>query len=240
MKTSKPFGFISYNSSEFLEHVLQQFIAEGKFLRCACWYHESTGSEKNHFHCWVEPNGEIDTSAISDKFVEILPNGEQQSIAIRPKCSSKWNDAYLYGIHDSEYLTSKGLERELVNIQSDKHIYLGDFKADLVQAEMYRLKHCLAPYARFKELVYQGKTLEEVYLILRIPFAQFNAVANAYKYIKKIVYDEQQDEMIAEANGLVEIIDKSVFDIAEITRRQDTAPNELPIEDIAEVDDTEE
>ena len=183
MKTSKPFGFISYNSREFLQSVLQQFIADGKFLRCACWYHESTGKEKNHFHVWIEPNEEIDTSTISDKFVETLESGEQQSIAIRPKCSSKWNDAYLYGIHDSEYLSSKGLERELVNIKTDAHIYLGDFTADLAQAEIFRLKHCLAPYARLKELVYQGKTLEDVYLILRIPFAQLNAVSHAYRYV---------------------------------------------------------
>lgn len=212
MKTSKSFGFISYNSREFLVSVLQNFINEGKFVRCACWFHESTGSEKNHYHCWVEPNEEIDTSTISDKFIEVLENGEKQSIAIRPKCSSKWNDAYLYGIHDSEYLSSKGLERELVNIKNDNHIYLGDFKVDIVQAEMFRLKKCLAPYARLKQLCLQGKTLEDVYLILRIPFAQLNAVANAYKYIKKIIYNEKQDEMIAEANGLIEIADKSMFD----------------------------
>lgn len=222
MKTSKAFGFISYNSREYLQHVLQKFIADKKFLRCACWYHESTGTEKNHFHCWVEPNEEIDTSTISDKFVETLANGEQQSIAIRPKCSSKWNDAYLYGIHDSEYLSSKGLERELVNIKSDMHIYLGDFKADLAQAEIFRLKYCLAPYARLKELVYQGKTLEEVYLILRIPFAQLNAVAQAYRYVCE--------------GWKIELMHERMDRRAAITRRQDTAPNDLPIEDIADMD----
>ena len=212
MKTSKPFGFISYNSREFLQSVLQQFIADGKFLRCACWYHESTGKEKNHFHVWIEPNEEIDTSIISDKFVETLESGEQQSIAIRPKCSSKWNDAYLYGIHDSEYLSSKGLERELVNIKTDMHIYLGDFTADLAQAEIFRLKHCLAPYARLKALVYEGKTLEQVYLILRIPFSQLNAVSLAYKYVKTQVNREKLDNMIEEEYGLVRTQDITPFD----------------------------
>ena len=212
MKTSKPFGFISYNSREFLQSVLQQFIADGKFLRCACWYHESTGKEKNHFHVWIEPNEEIDTSIISDKFVETLESGEQQSIAIRPKCSSKWNDAYLYGIHDSEYLSSKGLERELVNIKTDMHIYLGDFTADLAQAEIFRLKHCLAPYARLKALVYEGKTLEQVYLILRIPFSLLNAVSMAYKYVKTQVNREKLDNMIEEEYGLVRTQDITPFD----------------------------
>lgn len=213
MITTGSFGFISYNSREFLINVLQNFIDNGIFLRCACWFHESTGKEKNHFHCWIEPSKQIDTSTIVEKFVERdIENDCEQSIAILPRCKSKWNDAYLYGIHDSEYLSSKGLERELVNIKNDNHIYLGDFKVDIVQAEMFRLKKCLAPYARLKQLCLQGKTLEDVYLILRIPFAQLNAVANAYRYIKKMIYTEKQDKMTAEANGLIEIVDKNVFD----------------------------
>lgn len=70
MVTSGAFGFISYNSREFLINVLQSFIDDGVFLRCACWYHESTGKDKNHFHCYVEPAKRIDTSCIAEKFIE--------------------------------------------------------------------------------------------------------------------------------------------------------------------------
>ncbi len=180
MRTSNSFGFISYNSREFLENVLKTFIENGVFLRAACWFHESLGNEKNHFHCWVEPAVQMETGSIANEFVEILENGDKQSIAIRPKCGSKWNDAYLYGIHDSEYLSSKSLEREEVNIQSDKHIYLGDFAADIEQAQIYKFKVCLSPYARLKALFEMGKTIEEVYDILRIPFSQLYSVGQAY------------------------------------------------------------
>lgn len=200
MITSCSFGFISYNSYDFLKYTLQSFINEGIFERCACWYHESLGKEKNHFHCWVEPAKQIDTSKIGDRFIELDENGDKQSIAIRPKCKSDWNNAYLYGIHDSAYLSFKGLRREMVNIKSDLHIYLGDFTVDISQAEYFRFKYCLAPYLRVKELVYQGATLEEVYIKLRTPFAQMSAVGSLYRRIKRELNLVSTETLIAETN----------------------------------------
>lgn len=189
MVTSGSFGFISYNSHDYLKHVLETFIGDGIFSRSACWFHESLGTEKNHFHCWVEPNRQIDTSKIGDKFIELDENGNQQSIAIRPKCKSDWNNAYLYGIHDNDYLTYKGLVREEVNIKSDQHIYLGDFKEDFQQAEYFRFKTCLAPYQRIKELVEQGFSLDDVYIKLRTPFAQLYSVKQAYYSVRRALFE---------------------------------------------------
>lgn len=207
MITSVSFGFISYNSHDFLQHVLQSFIDDGVFTRCACWYHESTGKDKNHFHCWVEPAKQIDTATIQDKFIELNADDTQQSIAIRPKCKSKWVDAYLYGIHNGDYLVYKGMERELVNIVSDKHIYIGDFTADFVEAESYLFKFCLAPYLRLKRLVYAGKTLEDIYIQLRTPFAQLNAVSTAYRVIRTKMLKDQQERKMIEDNELTVIHD---------------------------------
>lgn len=205
MRTSAPFGFISYNSREFLEKVLKTFIDNGVFLRAACWFHKSLGNEKNHFHCWVEPAVQMETGSIANEFVEILENGDKQSIAIRPKCGSKWNDAYLYGIHDDEYLSSKSLEREEVNIQSDKHIYLGDFAADIEQAQIYKFKVCLSPYARLKALFEMGKTIEEVYDILRIPFSQLYSVGQAYNSISREKKRLKREEDFAKVNEMLGI-----------------------------------
>lgn len=190
MVTSNPIGFISYNTHDYLKHTLETYISNGIFSRCACWYHESLGTEKNHFHCWVEPAKQIDTSLLSDKFIELDEDGNKNSIAIRPKCKSDWNNAYLYGIHDLDYLNYKGLEREQVNIISDYHIYLGDFKLDFQQAEYFRFKTCLSPYQRIKELVEQGASLEDVYIKLRIPYAQLHTVKTAYYSILKTLQTE--------------------------------------------------
>ncbi len=186
MKTNKPFSFISYNSTDFLKNILNSSVECGDFTRCACWYHESLGEEKTHYHCWIEPAKMIkETSDLKSRFIEMDEDGQQQSIAIKPNCSSKFNDAYLYGIHDSDYLEAKGKVRELVNIVSDKHIYIGDFKADIAEAEVYKFKSVLAPYQKLKYLVYQGLTLEEVYTKLRTPFAQLSVVGTIYHIIEK-------------------------------------------------------
>ncbi len=195
MKTSGSFGFISYNSRAFLLQRLQKLIEAKIFSRSACWYHESLGTEKSHFHCWVEPVGQVETSNFANMFDELDENGNKQSIAIRPKCKSDWNNAYLYGIHDSDYLDYKGLLREEVNIKTDQHIYIGDFTADIAQAEYYRFKSCLAPYARIQELVKQGATLEEIYIKLRIPFAQLHSVKSAYLVIKRTLKAQQTDRL---------------------------------------------
>ena len=183
MRTACAFAFISYNSRDFLQKTLNTFIEAKLFLRCACWYHKSAGNEKSHFHCWVEPAVQIDTAIIADKFIELTEDGKQQSIAIRPRCKSDFINAYLYGIHDSVYLDYKGLEREQVNIQTNQHIYLGDFTVEILEAEDFCFQRCLAPYARLKELVEQGLTLEAVYIKLRTPFAFLYPVKVAYNNI---------------------------------------------------------
>lgn len=207
MITSNSFGFISYNSREYLKHVLETFIKDGIFNRSACWFHESTDDKKDHFHCWIEPAKQLDTSKIGDKFIELTEDGKENSIAILPKCKSDWNNAYLYGIHDSVYLQYKGLEREEVNIITDKHIYLGDFKADISQAEHYRFATCLAPYLRIKELVERGYKLEDVYVKLRTPFAQLSTVRLAYLSIKRNWLKEVENLEQSEIDVLPEVTD---------------------------------
>lgn len=186
MVTTYPIGFISYNSHDYLKHVLEKLIKDGVFSRCACWFHESLEEgKKDHFHCWCEPSVKLDTELLKPKFIETLEDGSQVSIAIKPKCKSDWNNAYLYGIHDSDYLAYKNLLKEQVNIVTDCHIYLGDFKEDIRQADYFRFKTCLAPYQRIKELVEQGFSLEDVYVKLRTPFAQLYTVKQAYYSLLK-------------------------------------------------------
>lgn len=201
MNTSFPFGFISYNSHDYLESVLISFIEEGTFSRCACWFHQSMGDEKDHFHCWVEPTQSMLTQSIKDRFIEIDDEGNQNSIALKDKCKSVFTDAYLYGIHDKHYLAIKNRLREQVNIVSDKHIYLGDFKQELYEAETFRFFKCVSPYERIKELVYQGLTLEEVYIKLRTPFAQFRSVSQAYHFLVREREQERLESLCDEIDS---------------------------------------
>lgn len=205
MVTYRPFGFISYNSYGFLKFTLDKLVTDETFFRCACWYHESLNSEKDHFHCWIEPNHSLNTDLLKPLFDEVNEDGSHQSIAIRPRCGSKFPDAYLYGIHDSDYLQSKGKRRELVNIQSDKHIYIGDFKEDIEDAEFYRFKSCLAPYQIIKNLVDEGLSLADIYIRLRTPFSQMSAVRMIYRLVRRTKFVVSNIDDISEE-------DKSPFE----------------------------
>ena len=185
METYRPFGFISYNSYDFLKFTLDKLVTDDTFSRCACWFHESLGDEKDHFHCWIEPAHSLNTDLLKPVFDEVNDDGSHQSIAIRSRCGSKFIDAYLYGIHDNDYLQSKGKRRELVNIQSDKHIYIGDFKDDIEEADFYRFKSCLSPYQKIKNLVEEGLSLEDIYIRLRTPFSQMVSVRMVYRIVRR-------------------------------------------------------
>lgn len=66
--------------------------------------------QKEHTHVFVEPDKSLDTKSFNDKFQEIIP-GE----ALPRKClnwiPSKFDDWYLYSIHDPNYLRIKGMSR---------------------------------------------------------------------------------------------------------------------------------
>lgn len=119
----------------------------------------------------------------------------------------------------------KGKVREVVNIKSDMHIYLGDFASDIIEAEFFLNKYCLAPYARLKELVIQGKTLEEIYIILRIPFGQLRSVKEAFIFISTQLDLERQEAKMQKMRDYAKIYDEV----------KNTAPCDLPPnEDIEE------
>lgn len=185
MLISSPYGFISYNSHDFLLSTLSSLVDEGIYDRACAWFHSPVRDEKPHFHTYVEPSKQVDPMSLVDRFIEVGEDGCPQSIAVRRQCRSKFRDAYLYGIHDRDYLSYKGLKREAVNIVSRDHIYLGDFSADIDEAEVYCLRTCMAPFVRLKKLVRDGYSLEGVYRELRIPYSQFNSVAHAYHEIER-------------------------------------------------------
>lgn len=194
MKTSMPFGFISYNTTKYLKHVMQSLVDEKIISRCACWHHYSTGDNKDHFHCYVEPTQQMDTESIRHRFIELNNDGNQQSIAMLPKCKSKFIDAYLYGIHESNYLAYKGLKKEEVDIDESRHFYIGDFKNDIEMALDWNFKVCVSAYDKLYCLIEQGYRLPDVYRELRIPFAQFGTVKSAYQQVATEINSKRKEE----------------------------------------------
>ena len=120
MRTSKPFSTISYNSIDFLLSKLntltdRHVIDFWSFIE----HTKEEDEEKDHIHLYIVPSGLLDTNQFSREFIEFLP-GESKPRRFRPCVSSKFDQWYLYCLHNSAYLASKGQTRKY-------HYDYGDF-----------------------------------------------------------------------------------------------------------------
>lgn len=114
MRTSKPFSMISYNSQEFLIDKLNELIDGGLVQFWAFIKHKAEQDEKKaHLHLYIIPQKMLDTQRIEKALQEIDINDltARPLSAIFPQ-SSKFDDWYLYGLHDKKYLALKGQKRE--------------------------------------------------------------------------------------------------------------------------------
>lgn len=113
VRSSKPFSTISYNSEAFLKGVLNNMV---KAHRVAKWYailHQPEADEaKAHYHVYVEPNGLLDTMALSEALREPDPKNPTKPLGCIAWKSSKLDDWILYVLHDRAYLASKGEDRQ--------------------------------------------------------------------------------------------------------------------------------
>lgn len=115
MKTSKPFATISYNSAPFLDTKLNELISQGHIDFFAYIEHLPEEDEtKKHKHLYIVPSGRVDTEQVRQYLTEIDPlKPTEKPLRCLPCKPSKFADWYLYALHDSRYLASKGQSRKL-------------------------------------------------------------------------------------------------------------------------------
>lgn len=121
MKTSKPFATISYNSNAFLQAKLDDLITQHsiEFYTFVEHYPEDDETKK-HKHLFIVPNGRIDTDQVRSYLTEIDPlKPTNKPLGVLPCKPSKFADWYLYALHDTRYLASKGQTRKYHYLQSD-------------------------------------------------------------------------------------------------------------------------
>lgn len=114
MRTSRPFSTISYNTDKFLQQVLNDLIKRDAICFWAYVTHyPEEGELKMHKHLYIVPNGMVQTNDIRDLLEEVDPTNP---LGLPLKCmemrASKFDDWYLYGLHDSGYLATKGQKRK--------------------------------------------------------------------------------------------------------------------------------
>lgn len=114
MRTSKPCSTISYNTDDFLKRKLDDLIRRGFLDFYAFIEHEpEEDEEKKHKHLYLFPSKLVDTNQIREELKEPdLNDITKPPLGCMPFQSSKFADWYLYILHDTAYLTSKGQARK--------------------------------------------------------------------------------------------------------------------------------
>ena len=179
MKTSKAFSTISYNSEGFLVATLQRLVDTRKIDFFAFVEHFPEEDEtKKHKHLYIVPNGKTDTDQVRNELLEIdVSNPLAKPLGCMPCKSSKFADWYLYALHDSNYLASKGQSRKY-------HYSKGDFTVsdgDYFNEEIHTIDH--TKYNRFNELkraLEDGRSFADVLASGIVPLQQTYAWEKAY------------------------------------------------------------
>lgn len=127
-KTIRPISTISYNTLSFLHQKLEELRLRNDIdFYCYIFHHGETNEdgskEKDHFHVYIQPATSLDRRQVRNEFIEFVKR-EKLPRGFMPMQPSDWFNWYLYGLHDSEYLQSKGQSRE--HHYSDKDMVRSD------------------------------------------------------------------------------------------------------------------
>ena len=187
MNTSRSFATISYNTKEFLDIKLNELVSVGFLDFYAYIYHYAENDEgKNHFHLYLQPAKHINTNDFR-KFMEEI---DLTDITLPPLgCMicypSKFDDWCLYGLHDKDYLISKGQEREYeydynAICTSDKdfllHLYNLIDRSKLMNIK--KIRNAVESGIKFESLVADGA----------VPVHLINQYSKAYQAIFDLIY----------------------------------------------------
>lgn len=116
MKTSQPLSTISFNTRAFLVGKLNELLAAKIIEFWAAMEHQPEPDEnhddtkKAHFHVYLEPAKQVQTVDLKNAFLEPDPTNDKPRGCLNFS-KSKFDDWYLYALHDAAYLMSKGQTR---------------------------------------------------------------------------------------------------------------------------------
>ena len=182
MRTSKPFSMISYNTEAFLQEKLDELRQAGLIQFWAFIEHLPEEDEKKaHKHLYIIPAKLIDTQRIEKALQEIdLTDITAKPLgAIFPQ-SSKFDDWYLYGLHDKKYLAYKGQKR--------KYHYNDNAFIVSCQDTFQELKN-LIDYTKINRLnliiekAENGESLSDIIKTCNIPLQLIGQVRQLYSII---------------------------------------------------------
>lgn len=182
MPTKKPLSTVSFNTEPFLRSVLSRFPGAFWFyIRHEPEQRTILQEKKPHYHVYIDFNGaSVDPAVIRDYFVEKV-EGEDKPRKCLPLKASKFEDAYLYFLHDETYLTAKNETRDFHYLTSDIVTNSQDDLIELVNMIDYR-KYQRADYLSIMEQAYNRgvRSFGTLITFYRPPLNQYQSWARCW------------------------------------------------------------
>lgn len=183
MRTTKPISTISFNTPGFLELKLNELLKAGRLSFWAFILHKSEddeGGKKNHFHVYVEPSKMLQTDDLRSELKEFDPLNPNKPLGCISWNSSKFDHWYLYVLHDTRYLASKGQSRRFH--YKHENIITSDSDDLLFKAKSIDLVS-LSPYADMEDAQKNGITWAEYFSRGTIPLPQISMFEKAWNLL---------------------------------------------------------
>ncbi len=183
MRTTKPIATISFNTPEYLRLKLNE-LKKAKII--SLWHfiehlpEDDEAGNKKHIHLYIEPSKLLQTEDLGEHFIEFdatMPDKPKKCLLFR---SSKFADWYLYGLHDTAYLASKGQTRRYKYEHSD---FITSDTDELYRASKMIDKRTLTPWIDLAEAVEDGLTFSEYFQNSGQPIQQINAFYKAFELL---------------------------------------------------------
>ena len=113
MKTSKSISTIHYVEPIKLKVKLDDLVIKNHIsFYCFIKHLKEDDETKDHIHLFIIPNGRIDTDALREELEFLDLNKPTMPIRCLPFTNSKFQDWYLYSLHNKAYLLSKAQARK--------------------------------------------------------------------------------------------------------------------------------
>lgn len=180
MRTTKPIATISYNSPAFLALKLDELLRAGKLSFWAFIQHEPEDDEagnKLHCHMYAEPARLIQTDDIRAALREFDPFHPDKPLGTITWRSSKFDDWYLYGLHDPKYLALKGQSRRFSYDHAD---FITSDPDDLLYKARSINLLALTPYEHMLSAQRDGLTWSEYVRRGSVPIQQISLFEKAW------------------------------------------------------------
>lgn len=180
MKTTKPISTISFNSPDYLHTKLTELTKAGRIAFWAFIVHlpeDDEGGKKEHCHVFVEPAKMVQTEDLKQELKEFDPKHPDKPLGCISWHNSKFDDWYMYALHDKAYLASKA--------QSRKYHYKHDDMFTSDDDDMtFRVRSidrtAVSPYEAMREAQSMGMTFPEFVASGRVPIPQLRMYREAW------------------------------------------------------------